>query len=114
MLNEKALLLEPREHYDSCIIGVCEKTGRVIYSVDKIIDILIQNSMLDLAKFKSDEFMMDDIVLEAEEFYYYNIVGAHMGEFEPIYLRDKVFIQDDLNSLRETENNNERNNSNDS
>jgi hypothetical protein len=97
MLNEKALLLEPREEYDACIVGVCEKSGRAIYSVDKIIDVLVHNSMLDLAESPpAESVMMDDLVLEAEEFYYYNIAGAHMGELEPIYLRDRVFIQHDL------------------
>lgn len=94
MLNEKALLLEPREQYDSCIIGVCEKSGRAIYSVDKIIDVLVHNSMLALAETPpAESVMMDDIVLEAEEFYYHSIIGFYTGELEPIYLRDRAFIE---------------------
>lgn len=93
MLNKKALLLEPREQFDDCIIGACEKTGRAIYSVDKIIDVLVHNALLDLAESPPAESVeMDDIVLEAYEHYYYNMIRFYVGELEPIYLRDRALI----------------------
>lgn len=100
MLDENALLIDPREQFDSCVIGVCDKSGRAIYSVKKIMNSLI------------NEFMNDDSSLEykeaytmAREHYIYNILNTSR-DFEPIYLIDFEF--------EETENNNERNDSNDS
>ena len=99
MINENALFLEPREEYDQCIIGVDEKSGRIIYSVEKILDAIVHNSMLYFAEHPEENretIDHDDLYLEASEHYYYNIVGSHVGEHEPIYLRDSVFIDTDL------------------
>lgn len=55
--------------FDDAIIGVDEKSMRLIYSVNGIISILMED--------------MDEE--EATEYYYYNIEGAYMGEKTPIY-----------------------------
>ena len=55
--------------FDDCIIGVDTKS-KLIYDADKIVD--------SLAKDMDRE--------EALEFFYYNIEGAHVGEYTPIYM----------------------------
>ena len=74
--NPEALLAD---NLDNALIGVYrprwEETDLpvAVYSVCKIIDELVKDGM--------DEE-------EALEFYDYNIVGAYMGEFTPIYIDD--------------------------
>ena len=55
--------------FDDCIIGV-DSHQRVVYDPAKIID--------SLAKDMTRE--------EATEFYYFNIEGAHVGEYTPLYM----------------------------
>tara|TARA_R110000765_G_scaffold59494_1_gene115683 strand:+ start:263 stop:514 length:252 start_codon:yes stop_codon:yes gene_type:complete len=59
--------------FDSAIIGVDDKSMRLIYSKKKILEIL-----------QSPEHGMD--VLDSIEYYDFNIVGAYMGEKTPIYM----------------------------
>lgn len=75
-LAEGAIILDG---LDNAIIGISEEFGmepRIIYSVNKIVDILISDGMVD------EE--------EALEYYYYNIVGGHFGERNPIFLADHL------------------------
>lgn len=84
-MNKKEILLDsyPDEEimtadgFDDAIIGRCEVSGRVIYSVSKCIDILIQGDM-------SEE--------DAIEYFYYNVSGAYVGELTPIWCLDSMFI----------------------
>jgi len=62
--------------YDNCIIGVDEKSMRLIYSVEKIIETLMESGM------SSDD---------AQEWYEFNIVGAYMGEKTPVYCEDRLY-----------------------
>ena len=55
--------------FDDCIIGV-DSHQRVVYDQEKIID--------SLAKDMTRE--------EATEFFYFNIEGAHVGEYTPLYM----------------------------
>ena len=69
-LAEGAILLNG---FDECIVGVVEEFGngiRIIYSRDKILENL-------------KEEMTEE---EANEFYYYNIVGGYFGERNPLFL----------------------------
>ena len=59
---------------DEAIIGYDDQSGRLIYSMSKIIDILIIN----------DEMTEED----ALEHYYYNIHGGYVGEKTPIWCCD--------------------------
>lgn len=59
---------------DKAVIGFDETSERLIYSVSKILQILME-----------DDGMTDE---EALEHYYYNIVGAYVGEKTPIYCFD--------------------------
>lgn len=69
-LAEGAILLNG---FDECIVGVVEEFGngiRILYSRDKILENL-------------KEEMTEE---EANEFYYYNIVGGYFGERNPLFL----------------------------
>jgi len=69
---EGAILLDGLE---GAIIGITEEFGngpRILYSKEKILLILMERDGMDS--------------LEAEEFYYYNIVGLYAGEQNAIFL----------------------------
>lgn len=70
--EEQVIYLSPRETYDSAIIGICESTWRIIYSKDKILEILSRENELDNKG--------------AYEYFEYNILGTYMGNCTPIYL----------------------------
>ena len=65
--------------YEQAIIGQDDASLRVVYSANKIIEIL------------SEEMTPE----EAEEFYEYNILGAYMGDMTPIYVSE----HDSINEL---------------
>lgn len=58
--------------FDQAIIGVEETSMRLIYSKDKIIEILMQE--------------MEEA--DAHEHYDFNIAGAYVGEKTPIFCND--------------------------
>jgi hypothetical protein len=63
---------------DEAIVGITEEfeTGRrILYSKDKILDILMKRDLMTYS--------------EAEEFYDYNILGLHAGEQNPVFLVTK-------------------------
>jgi|11BtaG_2_1085332.scaffolds.fasta_scaffold00084_10 hypothetical protein len=72
---------DPDEHemllmdgYDDCLVGVVERFGQnpiLCYSKDRV-----------LRKLESDEMSRD----EAEEFFYYNQIGAWWGDGTPCFL----------------------------
>ena len=55
--------------FDDCIIGIDSKQ-RVVYDQKKIIDKLTK----DMTR------------AEATEFFYFNIEGAHVGDYTPLYM----------------------------
>lgn len=58
--------------FDDAIIGFDENKGRIVYDVDKIINILMK-----------DDMSVDD----AFDFYEYNILGAYVGEKTPLFIK---------------------------
>lgn len=60
--------------FDSAIIGIDESSMRLIYSVSKCIDILINEGM-------SEE--------DAREHFSYNVSGSYVGEKTPIWCNDE-------------------------
>ena len=64
--------------FDGAIIGIDEKSMRVIYSVKKCIEILVVDQLL------TDE--------EAVEHFEFNVAGSYMGEKTPIWCYDN-FLQ---------------------
>ena len=71
--EDDVMVLEPSQ-FDEAIVGTVSRVDRspvVCYSVDKIVEILMEDGM-------SQE--------EAYEYYEYNILGAYMGEGTPMFL----------------------------
>ena len=71
-INPEALLCDG---FDDAIIGIAERINLgpiVAYSVDKIIDIMVERDGMTYE--------------EAFEFYEYNIIGSWMGENTPIFI----------------------------
>lgn len=71
--EDDVMVLEPSQ-FDEAIIGTVQRVDRspvVCYSVDKIVEILMEDGM-------SQE--------EAYEYYEYNILGAYIGEGTPMFL----------------------------
>ena len=64
--------------YEQAIIGQDDASLRIVYSANKIIEIL------------SEEMTAE----EAEEFYEYNILGAYMGDMTPIYVSEHGSINE--------------------
>jgi len=60
--------------FDEAVIGLDEPSLRLIYSVKKIIDILIGEGMTEE---------------DALEHFYYNVSGGYVGELTPIWCQDK-------------------------
>ena len=69
---------EDIKRFESAIIGQSDADLRVVYSSEKIIDILSEDMTRE----------------EAEEFYEFNILGAYMGEMTPIYVSEHDSIYD--------------------
>lgn len=68
-------ILEPRERYDSAIMGVIERFGIpgpiICYDREKVLQVNVDDGM-------NEE--------EALEFYDFNTLGAWMGEGTPVFL----------------------------
>jgi len=62
--------------FDNAIIGICEVTNRVIYSVKRIIEILMGEGM---------EYE------DALEHFGFNVAGGYVGEMTPIFCDDRFF-----------------------
>jgi len=69
---------EEIKRFESAIIGQSDADLRVVYSVEKIVDILSEDMTRE----------------EAHEFYEFNILGAYMGEMTPIYVSEHDSIYD--------------------
>jgi len=64
--------------YEQAIIGQDDASLRIVYSANKIVEIL------------SEEMTPE----ETEEFYEYNILGAYMGDMTPIYVSEHGSINE--------------------
>lgn len=60
--------------FEGCILGVDEKTMRLIYSVDACICVLMTRDGMTYE--------------EAQEFFDYNVEGSYMGEKTPIWCHE--------------------------
>ena len=63
---------EEIKRFEPAIIGQSDADLRVVYSVDKIVDILSEDMTRE----------------EAVEYYEFNILGAYMGKMTPIYVSE--------------------------
>jgi len=73
--------------YDSCIIGFCPKSERLVYSREKMIDLLIKR-----------DGMSDTMAIEFLEF---NTWRAYAGEHTPIYVWTDIIMDEDDGMLTE-------------
>jgi len=71
-LDPEAMLMEPREHYDKCIIGATYDGSKVIYDTHLVLQSLME-----------DQGMTDE---EALDWFEYNMLGSYMGEGTPIFI----------------------------
>lgn len=60
--------------FDDAIIGLCQRTNCVIYSVQKIIQILMVKEGMEY--------------FDAVEHFDFNIAGGYLGELTPIFCYD--------------------------
>ena len=75
------LLFLDTEEFDEAIIGVAEGAGvplRVVYDQNKVIDILLR-TIPDL----------DDAI----DHFYFNIIGAYVGDHTPIFMSPPVLFK---------------------
>lgn len=63
--------------FDDAIIGYCENTGRVIYSIDRCMEILMYTEDMDRE--------------DAIDHLSYNVIGGYVGEMTPIWMRELDF-----------------------
>ena len=77
-VTSDTLFLEPRTLYDPAIVR-CSGDGVLVYSADKIIDLLVEDFR---ATWDKNEKTLWD---EAAHYFYFNIEPAHMGFFTPVY-----------------------------
>ena len=76
LLEENALLLEPRDVYDKAIVGIVEQCGSrpvACYSVNLLIPCI-------------QEVLGNCDYTTAIEWFEYNILGCYLGEYTPMYL----------------------------
>lgn len=69
--NEEILL---SDGFNNALIGNCARTFKAIYSLSKMIDILILEK--------------DMCYEEAREYLDFNVIGVYVGNYTPIYLND--------------------------
>ena len=74
LADNEACLLEPRDEYDDCVIGIGYRFSAgplAVYSIPKVLKVM-------------QGWGMDD--QEAQEFFEYNTIGAWMGDGTPIFI----------------------------
>ncbi len=71
-LDPEALLMEPREFYGKCIVGMTYDGSKVIYDAALVIQSLME-----------DQGMTDE---EAVDWFEYNMLGSYLGDGTPIFM----------------------------
>ena len=85
-INPEALLLDG---FDEAIIGLGERINLgpvVAYDVDKIIEILSKDMEVNESDLADGESLESVKIEMAFDYFYYNIQGAWMGDFTPIFI----------------------------
>lgn len=84
--NPEALMCDG---FDEAIIGMCERINLgpvVAYSVEKIIEILMKDMVVNEDELEEGETIEDRKYSDALEYFEFNIKGAWMGEFTPVFI----------------------------
>jgi len=71
-LDPEALLMEPREYYDKCIVGMTYDGSKVIYDTHLVLQSLME-----------DQGMTNE---EAVDWFEYNMLGSYLGDGTPIFM----------------------------
>ncbi len=79
MGGENTLWLEPRSMYDSCLLR-CDD-GVNVYDAHKIIETLYN----DFSTSSDESVDDDDLWLEAQSYFEYNMLFCHVGPYTPKY-----------------------------
>jgi hypothetical protein len=85
-INPDALLCDG---FDEAIIGMAERINLgpvVAYDVNKMIEILMKTMEPDEADLDEAETIEDLKYMMAYEYFEYNIKGAWLGEFTPVFI----------------------------
>ena len=85
-INPEALLLDG---FDEAIIGMAERINLgpvVAYDVDKIIEILAKDMEVEETDLEDSQSIESVKVEMAFEYFYFNIQGAWMGDYTPIFI----------------------------
>jgi hypothetical protein len=72
--ENEACLLEPREEYDACVVGIGYRFSSgplAVYSIPKVLKVM-------------EGWGMDD--QGAQEFFEFNTIGAWMGDGTPMFI----------------------------
>ena len=87
-INPEALICDG---FDEAIIGMAERVNLgpvVAYDTEKIIDILMSGMEVDEGELEEGESIENRKYQMALEYFDYNILGAWMGEFTPVYIQN--------------------------
>jgi hypothetical protein len=85
-INPDALLLDG---FDEAIIGMAERINLgpvVAYDVEKIIEILANDMEVENDDLEDGQSIEDMKISMAYEYFYFNIQGAWMGDYTPIFI----------------------------
>jgi len=85
-INPEALLIDG---FDEAIIGMAERIGFgpvVAYDVEKIIEILANDMEVEDDDLEDGQSIEKIKVSMAYEYFYFNIQGAWMGDYTPIFI----------------------------
>lgn len=82
LAENDACLLEPRDEYDACIIGIGYRFSEgplAVYSIPMVLKVM-------------EGWGMDE--QEAQEYFEYNTIGAWMGDGTPIFIHPFSEVND--------------------
>jgi len=85
-INPEALLVDG---FDEAIIGMAERINLgpvVAYDVEKIIEILAKDMEVDIDDITDGQSVKEVQISMAYEYFYFNIQGAWMGDYTPIFI----------------------------
>jgi len=88
--NEEALVCDG---FDEAIIGMASRINLgpvVAYSVEKIIEILMKDMVVSEEDLEEGETIENRKYSDALEYFEYNIKGAWMGEFTPVFIEKLI------------------------
>lgn len=80
--GEEILLMEPREIFDKCLVGIVERFNHtfVLYSRKAVLEALAEDADDDDPDYPPD--------VSAQEYYSFNVVGGWVGDGTPAFLID--------------------------